>query len=92
LRRSNPFFLGAAPWIASRSLSSGAHSRDPLARNDDLIPIVIPAQAGIQYSRDGSNESRGRGVLDRPVKPDDDSSFNVVPAFAGPRLKDCAKN
>jgi TetR/AcrR family transcriptional regulator len=23
-------------WIASRSLSSGAHSRDPLARNDDL--------------------------------------------------------
>jgi hypothetical protein len=21
-------------WIASRSLSSGAHSRDPLARND----------------------------------------------------------
>jgi hypothetical protein len=26
---------GAASWIASRSLSSGAHSRDPLARNDD---------------------------------------------------------
>src|SRR6266481_1377262 len=24
----------AAPWIASWSLSSGAHSRDPLARND----------------------------------------------------------
>jgi hypothetical protein len=24
----------AATWIASRSLSSGAHSRDPLARND----------------------------------------------------------
>ena len=24
-----------APWIASRSLSSGARSRDPLARNDD---------------------------------------------------------
>jgi hypothetical protein len=22
-------------WIASRSLSSGAHSRDPLTRNDD---------------------------------------------------------
>src|SRR5438132_3331624 len=30
-RRSNPFLLSAAPWIASRSLSSGAHSRDPLA-------------------------------------------------------------
>jgi hypothetical protein len=27
----------AARWIASRSLSSGAHSRDPLARNDDPI-------------------------------------------------------
>src|SRR5229473_5031856 len=26
----------AALWIASRSLSSGAHSRDPLARNDGL--------------------------------------------------------
>src|SRR6266403_6018063 len=29
----------AAPWIASRSLSSGAHSRDPLARNDDLESV-----------------------------------------------------
>jgi hypothetical protein len=26
----------AGLWIASRSPSSGAHSRDPLARNDDL--------------------------------------------------------
>jgi hypothetical protein len=33
-RRSNPFFLYAVLWIASLSLSSGAHSRDPLARND----------------------------------------------------------
>src|SRR5260370_39651990 len=30
------YFLGA-PWIASRSLSSGAQSRDPLARNDGGI-------------------------------------------------------
>src|SRR5712671_2027063 len=36
-QRSNPFFLYAAGWIASRSLSSGAHSRDPLARNDDPL-------------------------------------------------------
>jgi len=28
------FFV--ATWIASRSPSSGAHSRDPLARNDGL--------------------------------------------------------
>jgi hypothetical protein len=35
-RRSNP--LSPLLWlrIASRSLSSGAHSRDPLARNDGL--------------------------------------------------------
>jgi hypothetical protein len=31
--RSNPVLLRGL-WIASRSLSSGAHSRDPLARND----------------------------------------------------------
>jgi len=35
-RRSNPFFLCAARWIASWSLSSGAHSRDPLARKTAL--------------------------------------------------------
>jgi len=34
-RRSNPFLL-AARWIASRSLSSGARSRDPLAGNDGV--------------------------------------------------------
>jgi hypothetical protein len=28
-------------WIASRSLSSGAHSRDPLARYDDLNPLSL---------------------------------------------------
>src|SRR2546430_1857477 len=33
MRRSNPV-LSCCFWIASRSLSSGAHSRDPLARND----------------------------------------------------------
>jgi hypothetical protein len=31
----------ATPWIASRSLSSGAHSRDPLAHNDDKHDFVI---------------------------------------------------
>ena len=36
-RRSNPSLcVREALWIASRSRSSGAHSRDPLARNDDL--------------------------------------------------------
>jgi hypothetical protein len=27
-------------WIASRNLSSGAHSRDPLARNDEPTHIL----------------------------------------------------
>jgi hypothetical protein len=31
-----------------------------------------PRKRVIQYSRDISDKSRGRGVLDRPVKPDDD--------------------
>jgi hypothetical protein len=29
-------------WIASRSLSSGAHSRDPLARHDDATIRETP--------------------------------------------------
>jgi hypothetical protein len=33
-RRSNPDFGCGKLWIASRSLSSGAHSRGPVARND----------------------------------------------------------
>jgi hypothetical protein len=39
-RRSNPFYY-AALWIASRSLSSGAHSRDPLARNDGCATFSL---------------------------------------------------
>jgi len=66
-RRSNPLFLSAVLWIASRSLSSGAHSRGPLARNDDpkvarLFEIRIcntprlssPAKAGDPVLRDVS--------------------------------------
>src|SRR6266853_6715203 len=33
----------AAPRIASRSLSSGAHSRDPLARNDGWFRMLATA-------------------------------------------------
>jgi hypothetical protein len=32
-------------WIASRSLSSGAHSRDPFARNDGLNKKRRPIRA-----------------------------------------------
>src|SRR5712664_2069908 len=43
-RRSNPITATSTLWIASRSLSSGAHSRDPLARNDGLfsLPAILP--------------------------------------------------
>jgi hypothetical protein len=34
-------FLFASPWIASRSSSSGAHSRYPLARNDGGYTFAI---------------------------------------------------
>src|SRR6266436_3944667 len=34
-----------AIWIASRSLSSGARSRDPLARNDEIGHIDSPANS-----------------------------------------------
>jgi hypothetical protein len=46
-----------ALWIASRNLSSGARSRDPLARNDDGVkarhtPVVIARlDRATQYSR-----------------------------------------
>ena len=34
-----------------------------------------PRRRMIQYSRDVCDQPRGRGVLDRPVKPGDDSGF-----------------
>jgi sortase A len=39
-QRSNPSLREEKEWIASRSLSSGAHSRDPLARNDGRAKIM----------------------------------------------------
>jgi hypothetical protein len=53
MRPSNPFFLYAAPSIASRSLSSGARSRDPFARNDGvragcLAPLDVDACVAIK--------------------------------------------
>src|SRR5882724_1489985 len=36
-RRSNPCFVSWRDGLLRRSLSSGAHSRDPLARNDAVL-------------------------------------------------------
>src|SRR5262249_3056521 len=41
----------AARWIASRSLSSGAHSRDPLARNDDRLRLPVTEQGEMPHRR-----------------------------------------
>jgi hypothetical protein len=38
-------FFSRRTWIASRSLSSGAHSRDPLARNDGKQNLEIPGSS-----------------------------------------------
>src|ERR1700676_226036 len=46
-------------WVASRSLSSGAHSRDPLARND-----VEPLATAVSQLR--SSGSTGSGETSTP--------------------------
>jgi hypothetical protein len=51
---------GKPDWIASRSLSSGAHSRDPLARNDGVIARSVSDEA-IQPRH--SPISRSRSLL-----------------------------
>ena len=60
-------------WIASsRSLSSGAHSRDPLApRNDGKIRLRIPAarDAPELCMNDAPQENRGRGECRVPAAP-----------------------
>jgi hypothetical protein len=48
-----------------------------------------PRERGDQYSRDAYEESRGSGVLDRPVKPDDDSPLFWL-ALMTPR--NCARH
>ena len=55
-------------------------ARSSSARSNTSLPscvLVIPAKAGIQYSRDAREKPSRRGVLDRPVKPCDDSGIGV---------------
>src|SRR5215207_3040138 len=49
-------------WIASRSLSSGAHSRDPLARNDEetYVPVLATCSARAFPSSLSLPPKRGR--------------------------------
>jgi hypothetical protein len=66
--RSNPFFF-VATWIASsRSLSSGAHSRDPLGSSQSRQDTPIPAThcARVLDERSAPGE---RGECRVPVAP-----------------------
>ena len=56
----------------------------PPARSSSATLLVVPAQAGTQYSRDARAHPRRRGVLDRPVKPGDDSGIGVQPSILTP--------
>src|SRR5437899_1379896 len=40
-----------------------------------LSAVIARLDRTIQYSRDAENKSKSRGVLDRPVTPDDDGSL-----------------
>src|SRR6266480_5451969 len=55
LRRSNPLFVGCRRWIASRSLSSGARSRDPLARNDGVLYARSPEPLSTPFDQLGAD-------------------------------------
>jgi len=69
-RTSNPFFLYAARWIASRSLSSGAHSRDPLARNDDKSKRTFAtSRRDAPEALMNLSPLKGRGERRMPVAP-----------------------
>jgi hypothetical protein len=54
---SNPVFIQR--WIASQSLSSGGHSRDPLARDIGIGPRKQKTMAGVKprFSRPGDASS-----------------------------------
>src|SRR5207245_11415116 len=56
---------GEGSWIASRSLSSGAHSRDPLARNDGWLEHQQkrPCRAGALFRVRCPRQSQGTGSL-----------------------------
>jgi hypothetical protein len=43
-------------WIARRSLSSGAHSRDPLAGDDSCSQSPLGGANGCTIARNGGSE------------------------------------
>jgi len=59
----------AARWIASRSLSSGAHSRDPLARNDETCVNIPAARCVRVLHRHRPRENGGRRECRMRIAP-----------------------
>ena len=55
--QSSFLIVAQGSWIASRSLSSGAHSRDPLARNDDEEAIEFYSITLARISASGTKHS-----------------------------------
>jgi hypothetical protein len=67
MRRSNPALL-VDLWIASRSLSSGAHSRDPLARNDEADVVDLKQSHPVLATLARSSPPVQNKILTGPVK------------------------
>jgi hypothetical protein len=59
--------LGASAGLGALRKHPGGYVRHPRECGDPETP---------------ENKSRGRGILDRPVKPDDDSSLKLVGGIA----------
>src|SRR6266403_206814 len=82
LRRSNPAFF-VARWIASSLPPSLDELRRTVApRNDggESAPHSHPSSPGLtgrpSIPETPENNREARGVLDRPVKPDDDNRIS----------------
>src|SRR6266404_5585713 len=74
----------AATWIASRSLPSGAHSRDPLARNDVECCGCLKCE---DERIDAAPTRAGSSPRELPLSPDaNPSSVALLTVFASRHL------
>src|SRR6266436_9194489 len=94
-RRSNPLSPFLWLWIASRSLSSGAHSRDPLARNEGItssnkLGTALRVEAHPLETRIGQmccakilrGRASGRGSISTDHSARSSTSFKVTVMMA----------
>ena len=69
----------AVAWIASRSLSSGAHSRDPLARNDGAAYGATGLAGWAGFGPGATGSIAGFGAVGVTVAPTAFAAALVVP-------------